>query len=58
MLLINHVDKLGYQIRPEDKVVQLILEKATIARLQEVDALDDTERNPGGARSLNEQSMA
>ena len=49
VLLINHDDKLSYQIRPEDKVVQLILEKATIARLQEVDALDDTERSPGGA---------
>ena len=58
VLLINHDDKLGYQIRPEDKVVQLILEKATIARLQEVDTLDDTERSPGGARSLKEQSTA
>ena len=56
VLLINHDDKLSYQIRPEDKVVQLILEKATIARLQEVDTLDDTERSPGGARSLKEQS--
>ena len=52
------MDKLSYQIRPEDKVVQLILEKATIARLQEVDTLDDTERSPGGARSLKEQSTA
>ena len=52
VLLINHDDKLSYQIRPEDKVVQLILEKATIARLQEVDTLDDTERSPGGARSF------
>ena len=58
MLLINHDDKLSYQIRPEDKAVQLILEKATIARLQEVDTLDDTERSPGGARSLKEQSTA
>ena len=45
--IINHDDKLSYQIRPEDKVVQLLLEKATIARLQEVDTLDDTERSPG-----------
>ena len=52
MLLINHDDKLSYQIRPEDKVVQLILEKATIARLQEVDTLDDTERSPGGGTFL------
>ena len=58
VLLINHDDKLSYQIRPEDKIVQLILEKATIARLQEVDTLDDTERSPGGARSLKEQSTA
>ena len=58
VLLINHDDKISYQIRPEDKVVQLILEKATIARLQEVDTLDDTERSPGGACSLKEQSMA
>ena len=58
LLLINHDDKLSYQIRPEDKVVQLILEKATITRLQEVDTLDDTERRPGGARSLMEQSTA
>ena len=58
VLLINHDDKLSYQIRPEDKIVQLMLEKATIARLQEVDTLDDTERSPGGARSLREQSMA
>ena len=58
VLLINHDDKLSYQIRPEDKIVQLILEKVTIARLQEVDSLDDTERSPGGACSLREQSMA
>ena len=58
VLLINHDDKLSYQIRPEDKVVQLILEKAMIARLQEVDTLDDTERSPGGAHSLKEQSTA
>ena len=38
--------------------MQLILEKATIARLQEVDTLDDTERSPGGACSLKEQSTA
>ena len=50
--------KLSYQIRPEDKIVQLILEKATIARLQEVDTLDDTERSPGEVRSLKEQSTA
>ena len=58
VLLINHDDKLRYQIRPEDKVVQLILEKATIAKLQEVDTLDDTERSPGGACSLKEQFTA
>ena len=58
MLLINHDDKLSYLIKPEDKVVQLILEKATIASLQEVDTLDDTERSPGGAHSLREQPMA
>ena len=58
VLLINHDDKLSYQIRPEDKIVQLILEKATIAKLQEVDTLDDTERSPGGARSLKEKPTA
>ena len=58
MLLVNHDDKLSYQIKPEDKIVQLILEKATIARLQEVDALDETERSPEGARSLKEQPTA
>ena len=58
VLLINHDDKLSYQIRPEDKIVQLILEKATIARLQEVDTLDETERSPEGARSLKEQPTA
>ena len=57
VLLINHDDKLSYLIKPEDKIVQLILEKATIARLQEVDTLDETERSPGGARSLKEQPM-
>ena len=57
VLLINHDDKLSYQIRPEE-IVQLILEKATIARLQEVDTLDDTERSPGGACSLKEQFTA
>ena len=54
VLLVNHDDKLSYLIKPEDKIVQLILEKATIARLQEVDTLDETERSPGGARSLKE----
>ena len=34
------------------------MEKATIARLQEVDTLDETERSPGGARSLKEQFTA
>ena len=58
VLLINHDEKLSYQIRPEDKIVQLILEKATIAKLQEVDTLDETERSPGGARSLKEQPTA
>ena len=58
VLLINHDDKLSHLIKPEDKIVQLILEKATIARLQEVDTLDETERSPGGARSLKEQPTA
>ena len=50
--LINHDDKLSHLVKPADKVVQLILEKATIATLQEVDTLDETERSPRGARSL------
>ena len=58
VLLVNHDDKLIYQIKPKDKVVQLILERATNARLQEVDTLDETERSPGGARSLKEQPTA
>ena len=58
VLLINHDDKLSYLIKPGDKVVQLILEKATIARLQEVDTLEETERSPGGARSLKGQPTA
>ena len=58
VLLINHDDKLSYLVKPEDKIVQLILEKATIARLQEVETLDETERSPGGARSSKEQSTA
>ena len=58
VLLINHDDIFSYLIKPEDKIVQLILEKATIARLQEVDTLDETERSPGGARSSKEQPMA
>ena len=58
VVLVNHDDKLSYQIKPEDKIVQLILEKATIARLQEVDTLDETERSSGGARSLKEQPTA
>ena len=58
VLLINHDDKLSYLIKPEDKIVQLILEKATIARLQEVDTLDETGRSPGGARSLKKQPTA
>ena len=58
VLLINHDDKLSYLVKPGDKIVQIILEKATIARLQEVDTLDETERSPRGARSLQEQSTA
>ena len=58
VFLVNHDDKLSYQIKPEDKIVQLILEKGTIARLQEVDTLDEIERSPGGAHSLKEQPMA
>ena len=58
VLLINHDDKLRYLVKPEDKIVQLILEKATIARLQKVDTLDETERSPRGARSLQEQFTA
>ena len=57
VLLINHDDKLSYLVKPEDKIVQLMLEKATIARLPEVDTLDETERSPRGAHSLQEQSM-
>ena len=52
VLLINHDDKLNLLVKPKDEVVQLILEKATIARLQEVDTLDETERSPRGAHSL------
>ena len=58
VLLIKHDDKLSHLIKPKDKIVQLILEKATIARLQEVDTLDETERSPGGACSLKEQFTA
>ena len=58
VLLVNHDDKLSYLVKPKDKIVQLILEKATIARFQEVDTLDETERSPRGARSLQEQSTA
>ena len=58
VLLVNHDDKLSYLVKPEDKIVQLILEKATIARLQEVDTLEETERSLRGACSLQEQSMA
>ena len=50
--LINHHDKLSHLVKPKDKVVQLILEKATIAELQEVDTLDETERSPRGVGSL------
>ena len=39
-------------MKPKDEVVQLILEKATIAKLQEVDTLDETERSPRGASSF------
>ena len=52
VLLINHHDKLSHLIKPEDEVVQLILEKATIAKLQEVDTLDETERSPRGVSSF------
>ena len=58
VLLINHDDKLSYLVKPEDKIVKLILEKATIARLQEVDTLHGTERSPRGACSLQEQFTA
>ena len=50
--LINHDDKLSHLVKPGDEIAQLILEKATIARLQEVDTLDETERSPRGASSL------
>ena len=56
VLLVGRGDKLSYLMSPKDKVVQLILEKATVAGLQEVDTLDDAEGGPGGARSLEEQS--
>ena len=52
VLLINHHDKLSHLVKPKDEVVQLILKKATIAKLQEVDTLDETERSPRGASSL------
>ena len=58
MHFINHHDKLSHLIKPKDQVAQLILEKATIAKLQEVDTLDRTERSPSGARSLKEQFTA
>ena len=58
VLLVNHDDKLSYLIKPEDKIVQLILEKATIARLQEVDTLDETWRSTfleGAAYGVNKR---
>ena len=57
VLLINHHDKLSYLEKPKDQVVQLILEKAIIARLQEADTLDKTERSSRGAHSLQEKFM-
>ena len=57
VLLVNHDDKLSYLVKPEDKIVQLILEKATIARLQEVDTLDETERSPSGVHSLQQSTV-
>ena len=55
VLLINRNDKLSYQVKPGDQIVQLILEKATIPKLQEVDTLDKTERSPRWLCSLKEQ---
>ena len=38
--------------------LKIAYSRVSIARLQEVDTLDDTERSPGGVRSLKEQSTA
>ena len=58
VLLINHDDKLSYMVKPKEDIVQLILERATIADLERVETLDETDRGSRGARSFLEQSTA
>ena len=55
VLLINHDDKLSYLVKPNEEIVQLILERATIADLEKVETLDDTDRGSRGAGSFLEQ---
>ena len=58
VLLINHDDKLSYMVKPQEEIVQLILERATIADLERVETLDDTDRGSRGAGSFLEQTTA
>ena len=58
VLLINHDDKLGYLVKPKEEIVQLILERATIADLERVETLEETDRGSRGVGSFLEQSTA
>ena len=51
-------DKLSYMVKPQEEIVQLILERATIADLEKVETLDDTDRGSRGAGSFLEQITA
>ena len=47
VLLFNHSPE-DYPIKAGDRVAQLICEKITIPLVEEVDALQDTNRSAGG----------
>ena len=48
VLLLNTDMHRTFKVKPGDRIAQLILERADIMPIEEVDALDDTARGAGG----------
>ena len=57
VILFNHGD-IDFPIKKGDRIAQLILEKISMAAVQEVDELSSTERGEGGFGSTGIQQKS
>ena len=55
MVLVNNGNQ-DFQVKPEDRIAQLILENVSTPNIQEVQTLDETTRGIGGFGSIGVMS--